>query len=280
MFENENTAQTTVTEDTGAATNAVGGEENTGEVSDTTFSDGDESGEGSEIGKTDGEGGTDAEEKARQKAINSENARRRRESERREADRQRDIESAKTEARNKAILDVLGGVNPYTKEPMKDARDVEEYLTMKEIEKSGRDPVADFAKYQKEKEREKESAAAAEAQRRAWYRDDQAKFEAAHPDVKISELIKNKTFLSVAAGKVGKVPLNDIYAEYVETKNSIINEYKQESAKAAANKKASPGALGGEGGTDTRFTLEQMQGMSRSEVKKNWAAIQESLKHI
>ena len=283
MFENENTAQTNDTEVSGAVADAGDGNVTEESLADFTDSSGEKSDGAADAGN---EGGAEAkteseDEKAKQKAQNSESARRRRDYEKRlEAERVRELDAAKTEARNNAIISALDGINPYTKEPMKDARDVEEYLTMKEIAKTGKDPVSDFARYHKEKEREKEAAATAEAEKKAWYKEDQAKFEAAHPDVKLSELAQDKTFLSFAAGKVGKVPLNDIYAEYVDAKNAFINEYKTQSAKEHANKKASPGALGGEGSDKTRFTLEQMQGMSREEVRKNWPAIEESLKYI
>lgn len=281
MFENENTAQTTDTDVSDAVENAGGSENTAGEVSNASFSDtdGKDTDTDANAGKTsnsdvDGKSDEDA-EKERQKAANAENARRRRESERR-----RELDAARREARNNAIISALDGINPYTKEPMKDARDVEEYLTMKEIEKTGRDPVSDFARYHKEKEREREAEARAAETQKEWDRNDQAEFEKAHPDVKISELLSDKTFLSIAAGKVGKVPLSEIYAEYSSAKESIIKEYRQQTARAHANKKASPGALGGEGSDKTRFTLEQMQGMSRAEVRKNWPAIEESLKYI
>ena len=182
MFENENTAQTNDTEVSTAATDAGGGEvaeESRADFTDTQAEDADAGDSGKSAESADG-----TSDKERQRAINAENARRRRE-----------LDAAKNEARNKAILDVLGGVNPYTQEPMKDTRDVEEYLTMKEIEKAGKDPVADYSRYQKQRERERDAAIAAEESQKEWYRNDQAEFAKAHPDVNVSELIKNKAFL-------------------------------------------------------------------------------------
>lgn len=49
---------------------------------------------------------------------NSENARRRR-----EAEKQAAINAAREEARNQAIIETLGGKNPYTNEEMKDRAD-------------------------------------------------------------------------------------------------------------------------------------------------------------
>ena len=63
------------------------------------------------------------------------------------------IKKAEETAREKAIIEVLNGKNPYTNEEIKDHADVEEYLLMKEIEKNGGDPLSDFSKYQKEKDK-------------------------------------------------------------------------------------------------------------------------------
>ena len=84
------------------------------------------------------------------KAQNSENARRRR-----EAERRAEIKKAEEAAREQAIIETLGGRNPYTGEEMKDHTDVEEYLAMREIDKEGGDPLTDFSKFQKRKERER-----------------------------------------------------------------------------------------------------------------------------
>ena len=53
--------------------------------------------------------------------------------ERRKAEREAELKKV----RNEAIIETLGGENPYTHEKMEDEADVQEYLTMKEIEKSG-----------------------------------------------------------------------------------------------------------------------------------------------
>ena len=72
------------------------------------------------------------EKSTQSKEQNSENSRRRRESE-----RQQEMKAV----REKAIIDTLNGKNPYTGEPMTDSADVEEYLTMREIEKGDRKSV-------------------------------------------------------------------------------------------------------------------------------------------
>lgn len=125
---------------------------------------------------------------------NSENARRRR-----EAERQRELKAT----REKAIIEALNGKNPFTGEEMKDSADVDEYLTMKDIEKSGGDPLADFSKFQKQKERQRAAEAAAGEQQAEWFRRDRESFSTKYPDVNLEQLIQNRQFQLFASGKVG-----------------------------------------------------------------------------
>ena len=87
--------------------------------------------------------------KTQSNAQNSEYARKRR-----EAERKAELERAKEEARNNAIIEFTNGVNPYTDEEIKDKVDIEKYLAMKEIEKNGGDPIADYHKVQSKKQKE------------------------------------------------------------------------------------------------------------------------------
>ena len=68
--------------------------------------------------------------------------------------RKQEQEAAIKKARNEAIIEALNGVNPYTQEKMEDEADIQEYLTMKEIEKNGGDPIADYSKHLKAKAKE------------------------------------------------------------------------------------------------------------------------------
>ena len=87
--------------------------------------------------------------KTQSNAQNSEYARKRR-----EAERKAELERVKEEARNNAIIEFTNGVNPYTDEEIKDKVDIEKYLAMKEIEKNGGDPIADYHKVQSKKQKE------------------------------------------------------------------------------------------------------------------------------
>lgn len=210
------------------------------------------------------------EEKPLTKEQNSENARRRR-----EAERQKEIQAA----REQAIIETLGGKNPYTNEEMKDSADVQEYLTMKEIESQGGDPLADFSKFHKAKEKEKIAQQTKEQQQEDWYRKDYADFTAKHPDVDINTLIQDKQFQTFASGKVGTLPLSEIYEGYTELIAEFEKKSKQKAAQILANRKASPGALSSPNGNgEGLFTREQVQAMTPEEVHKNYDKIRASMR--
>lgn len=195
---------------------------------------------------------------------------------RREAERARELK----EVREKAIIEALGGKNPYTGRPMADAVDVEEFLSMQEIEKKGGDPVADFSEHRKAKAREERQTKEREEQEAAWFRSDREAFSKKYPDVSLDELISDEDFADYADGKVGKKPLAEIYEGYLRQSARFEERARTRAAQAVANREASPGALGTAGSSDTGFyTPEQVDAMSKSEVKKNLDKINESMKH-
>lgn len=210
------------------------------------------------------------EPKQNTKEQNSENARRRR-----EAERQRELQKA----RESAIIETLGGKNPYTNEEMKDSTDVQEYLTMKEIEKNGGDPLADFSKFHKAKEKERIAEETKRTQEAEWFTKDREDFVAKHPEVNIDVLIANKQFQLYANGKVGKMPMTEIYEGFAE----VVAEYEKKSKEMVkqtlANAKASPGALSSPNATDNGFfTREQVQKMTEKEVHENYDKIRASMR--
>ena len=210
------------------------------------------------------------EEPPQSREQNSENARRRR-----EAERKQELKAA----REQAIIDTLGGKNPFTGEEMKDSADVEEYLTMKEIETKGGDPLADFSKFHKAKEKERIAEQTRAETEKEWYRKDYDDFAAKHPEVDINTLLQDKQFQSFASGKVGTLPLSEIYEGFV----GLVAEYEKKARQIAkqtlANSKASPGALSSPNGADSGFfTKEQVQKMTQEEVSKNYDKIRASMR--
>lgn len=163
--------------------------------------------------------------------VNREQARLRREKERQQELEKRELETA---------IRITGGVNPYTDEKIEDRADLDEFYLMKEIEKNGGDPLADFAKYQKQKRKEGKDIAVKQEMSEEQARKDWQDFTVAHPDISIKDLMADETFLDYADGKIGNKPLAKIYDGYkkLTTKPETKPEVKPEV------KKESPGSLG------------------------------------
>lgn len=269
--ENVNTAQTseaTATQD-GVAETVQSTEDST---TDASFTDG-----GSEGGAADEKASEKASKPPQTKEQNSENARRRR-----EAERQKELK----ELRETTIIETLGGKNPYTGGEMKDSADVEEYLAMKEIEKNGGDPVADFSKFQKENKRRAQEKADSDAKTAEWYRKDGEDFAKKYPDVNLEELAQDEGFADYADGKVGRKPLAEIYAGYQKLKGGNADKTAENktarglAAQMIANRKAAVGSVTNANGTDSDFiSKEAASKMSVSECEKNYDKIIKSMPH-
>lgn len=249
--------------------------------SGASFSDSESSKDGTEPPEQAQSGGDDkSEQSAGERAMN---AIRRRESER-AAELQK--------VREQAIMDTLGGVNPFTGEKMKDSTDIAEYLEMREIKNRGGDPVGEYAKYHKAMERERAQAAADEAAkaaaqnaRAAAYERDMASFREKHPDVTVRDLMNDAGFMAYAKGRVGKdaniFAVYDAYAADKAAEEARIEQRARElAAQQVANKGASPGtAVGEAGGEPDVFTIEQIKAMDKAEVKRNYDKICKSLNY-
>ena len=111
---------------------------------------------------------------------------------------------------------------------------------MKEIEKNGGDPIADFAKYQKQKRKEGKDLALKQEMSEEQVRKDWQDFTAAHPDISLKTLMADEKFVDYADGKIGNKPLAQIYDGY---KKFTAAETKQPEKKPEFVKET-PGALG------------------------------------
>lgn len=217
--------------------------------------------------------------------LNAEFARQRREREEKER-----IAKATEEARIAAIIEAVGK-NPYTNEEMKDAEDVREYLAMREIEKSGGNPVEDYSKHQKEQNRAKakEAKTSTESDEKdsEWFANDKKEFAEKYPeidDAKLKELFDDEAFKAYADGKVGKMPLAKIYEGFKAFEEKIASKYSDEAEakmkRIEANAKAAVGSLSSpESGEPQYYTNEQIKKMSRSEINKNYAKVLASIEH-
>lgn len=184
--------------------------------------------------------------KEQSKAERAMHAQRRREAEQ----RAKEIEDVKRRAKMEGLKEGLGGKNPYTDTPIEDDIDMQTYLTMKEIEKTGGDPVMDFAKFSANKRREEAKAAAEKAKETDWYAADREEFQKAHPevtDVALNELLQDATFSAFAEKMVGKVPLKDIYDSFNTMRGIFDGEANEKAERMYAKKMSSPASLGGTG---------------------------------
>lgn len=236
----EKSAQTTETE---AVTPEVGASEVADTSNDVQFSD----------TSTDGEN-KDAQvnkmpeaQKTPEESVNTENKTQKTNSdyarERRKAEREAELNKVRNETRTKSIIEALDGENPYTHEKMEDEADVQEYLTMKEIEKSGGDPIADYSKHLKAKAKEEARVSLTERTQKEWIQNDKQDFVSKHPDVNLNNLLDNEQFRLFADGKVGKMPMSKIYENYQTfiTKNE--ESANEKVAQILANNAATPGQL-------------------------------------
>ena len=287
--EEENVSGTTVEElDSGASDNdEVDEDGDEAEAEEQEFTDEEEEDGGAGADEEDEDGKTEEGDKPEGKKPqtskeNAENARRRREQE--QAQR---IEAASRKARVDAIIDALDGKNPYTGEPMKDAHDVAAYETMKRIEKSGGDPVKDFAKASAEDARKAEATRTQADADRKWYADDLAAFRKAYPDVDAQELLSDPDFGEYAEAQVkAKVPLAQIYGGYEKLRAKFQKEADQKAeaakdgaARALANARAGVGSKAGsrqvsDGGF---YTRAQVESMTPGERERNMDKIIDSM---
>lgn len=189
-----------------------------------------------------------------------------------EEKRKRELE----EVRFNAIKETLGGVNPYTKTKIEDEYDMKEYLTMKEMEKEGLDPLQDYASYLKRKQREATMEAAKKEQtqsREKWVENDRKEFFEKYPDVNLEELFKNDKFKKFAYGKIGNISMASIYEDFKDLQTEIDKEAKKIATRLVANKQSSPGSLVDTGEQEADWSIDDIKNMSPEEVRKNYDKI-------
>ncbi len=179
--------------------------------------------------------------KSQSNEQNAEYARRRREQE-----QKLKLEKVEEETRMKTLIEMNDGINPYTQEPMTDKVDVQKYLAMREIEKSGGDPIADYHKVQSKKQKEEIETQKKIEDEKQWYANDRKDFFSKHPEMKdsdLSSLLKNEQFLLYGEGKFGNRPLAEIYDGFNKVISTFENQAKSIAEKMYANRQSSPGPL-------------------------------------
>ena len=282
--ENKNAGATNIVNNNASGTDAGAGQVTNPAVTEKSDNSVNEqqsavSGQQSKNGADNGAG----KQKPKQDSVkNAEFARQRREREKAEEKAKQELEFYKREI----------GVNPWTEQPIEDADDIEEYRLMKQIEKEGGDPLNDYAKrlklQRKEKKEQKENKASnasfselTEEQKQARVNEEITEFSSQYPDVNVSELFENESFMDFAGEYLGKVSLSVAYGMYQKSASfkQAQNDAITKKATQLANSQASVGALSSAGkAEDGYFTKEQVEKMTQAEVDKNLDKIRESMK--
>ncbi len=168
-----------------------------------------------------------------------------------EKEAEKKIEQARKEAYEQGLKQgkvdsYIGRQNPYTGKQINDKYDVQEYLEMYELDSKGEDPIDGYRELQKQKARdeaERKIKADEEAKQKQWYEDDTKDFVEKYSTEKLQELTKDEDFNLFANGKVGKVPLAQIYGDY----QKLIGKYEKKSVETAkqivANNSTTPGGI-------------------------------------
>lgn len=211
--------------------------------------------------------------KQQDKKTNAEYAQKRREKEQLETQRKEIERQAELRGIRKALP-----TNPFTDEPMATDEDVEMYLMQKEMEKEGLDPnsLKDYKTYQA---REKEKQAKI-TQKDDFLKKDSDDFVKKYPDIKADELFKEPRFIKFSKGKLGNIPLTEIYEDYQELVGEIDTRAKEMANKRVAKQIASPGDLKPSGAStaqETLYSLDELKKMTQQEVSENYDRVMKSL---
>ncbi len=152
---------------------------------------------------------------------------------------EKEIDRIRQEERKKILLESVNYTNPYTQNPIKDEFDEEEYLTMREIEAEGKDPVSDYSSYVKEKKKEEKKSHSNNFDTKT----DLIDFKRAYPNVDVNQLMQDQTFINDFGEDLGKVSLKTLYKLYERT-NTKVKELEKKNLKEKRDSK-NPGSAKG-----------------------------------
>lgn len=144
-----------------------------------------------------------------------------------------------------------GKLNPYTNTEINDETDIRVYENMLALEKSGKDPINDYANYIADKERESEKERIKQEEIKENARKDIEEFTSKYPDINLTELLEDENFKDYIEGK--NKPLTGLYENFNRMKNSFRNSAVEVAKKTIANAQASPGSLGSEANVTVDF---------------------------
>lgn len=150
----------------------------------------------------------------------------------------------------------------------------------KDWENREMEPPFEVEEIEEEAPVESQEEAPVEKGSAAWYAEDREAFVAAHPEVGLESLLEDGCFLDFADGKVGNIPLAEIYEGYCRWKDALAVHRK--TALVDSARKRSPGSLRATHGAAVGefFTLQEMQAMSADEIEAHWDKVQKSIKKL
>ena len=169
--------------------------------------------------------------------------------------RKAEIDNKVKEAYQKGRLEAYKGkINPYTNTEIQDETDIKVYENMYELEKSGKDPIADYASYIADKEREAEKERLKQEELQKSAKQDIEDFSEKYPNVDLEALLKDESFTDYIEGK--NKPLVDLYENFNKLKNQFRNNAINVAKQTIANANATPGSLGS--GSEVEVNYENM----------------------
>ena len=247
------------------------GDEESEEFSDSNDEKGEEESSDNEEEKGKAKDSDDKKDKKKQsKEENRKFAERRRELEKQEKERK----AIEEKAYRKAILEVVK-TNPYNQKELKTDKDVRVYLNMKKLEEAGLDPVSDYWQLEEVIAKEKETTPKIDAT------EDALTFAKDFPEVSLSELNKNERFLKFAKGKIGIIPLSEVYSDFQEFIEELDSEADKKARSLMAKAKATPGVTTTTEKSDNEYyTIEEIKKMPQAEISKNWDKVLKSLAKV
>lgn len=187
-------------------------------------------------------------------------------------------------AKEVEMVKALHKSNPWTGEAIEDEYDVEEFLSMQALANEGKDPMTEYTKQLKANRRTAaqtaKEKAQGEAQKQSRAQASLQEFNEKYPGVNVQELFADKDFIKFGKSALEVVSLSAVYEAYLPIKEEKAR-LKAENEKAAALAANSSVAVGSvTSATDPAdgefFTKEQVEKMSREEVRKNLEKIRAS----
>ena len=156
------------------------------------------------------------------------------------------------EAYVKGVMTATNGVNKYTKKPIVDQEDVDEYELRCKIDKEGGDPIEDYFDYVKQQNRARKLELEKEKEREEQERNNRDKevqdFISEYGKEEFENFLNDTDFDEKFGHLIGKAPIADLWKTYKtiksQEKKTIEKKVEDEVVMKEARRRASSGPLG------------------------------------